>query len=91
MLADTYSRTFYADQCDYVRFRADYLVLAAPLGEAWERLSAEVPDKWFPGYARVMQRLFPPTAPTSSWPSASTTSCRPAAMPSARGLELAHA
>ena len=81
VLADTY-RTFYAGQCDYVRFRADYLVLAAPLGQAWERLSAEVPDKWFPGYARVMQRLFPPSSPTSSWPSASTTSSRPAAKPS---------
>lgn len=59
VLADVY-RTWYADRCDYVRFRADYLVLAAPLAEAWERLSAEVPAAYFPGYARALQRLFPP-------------------------------
>lgn len=61
VLASTY-RDHYRDRCDYVRFRADFLLLAAPLQTAWQRLSAEVPARWFPAYLRVLDRVLPAEA-----------------------------
>jgi Family of unknown function (DUF5995)/Polyketide cyclase / dehydrase and lipid transport len=61
VLADTYL-THYTTRCDYVRFRADYLLLGAALQSAWKRMSATVPPAWFPSYVRALDRLLPPEA-----------------------------
>jgi hypothetical protein len=61
VLAATYT-DHYAGRCDYDRFRADFLMLAPPLQRAWQRLSAEVPSRWFPPYLRVLDRLLPAEA-----------------------------
>lgn len=52
----------YRPRCDYQRFRADFLVMAAPLQQAWQRLASEVPSRWFPPYLRALDRLLPPEA-----------------------------
>ena len=52
----------YAGRCDYVRFRADCLLLSAPLGAAWKRLSSDVPARWFPPHLRVLDKMLPDEA-----------------------------
>ncbi len=61
VLASTY-RTHYEGRCDFARFRADFMLLAAPIQRAWQRLAAEVPPRWFPPYLRVLDRVLPPEA-----------------------------
>jgi hypothetical protein len=50
----------YAGRCDYVRFRADYLLQASALQEAWKRMAATVPSAYFPPYLRALDRFVPP-------------------------------
>jgi len=52
----------YTGRCDYVRFRADYLLLAPALQRAWQRMSATVPSTWTPSYVRALDHLLPPEA-----------------------------
>jgi hypothetical protein len=61
VLAATYAEHYRA-RCEYRRFRADFLLLGAPLQQAWQRLAARVPPRWFPPYLRVLDRLLPPEA-----------------------------
>lgn len=37
-------------------------MLAAPLQQAWQRLAAQVPARWFPPYLRVFDQLQPAEA-----------------------------
>jgi uncharacterized protein YndB with AHSA1/START domain len=50
----------YAGRCDYVRFRADYLLQASALQEAWKRMAATVPSAYVPPYLRALDRFVPP-------------------------------
>jgi uncharacterized protein YndB with AHSA1/START domain len=59
VLAEVYVN-HYAGRCDYVRFRADYLLQASALREAWSRLSATVPSAFFPPYIRAIDHALPP-------------------------------
>lgn len=59
VLAATYGE-HYAGRCDYERFRADFLLLAASLQRAWSRLAAEVPARWSPPSLRLLDRVLPP-------------------------------
>lgn len=61
VLAATYVEQYHP-RCDYQRFRADFLLLAAPLQQAWQRLSLQVPARWFPPYLRAVGRLLPAEA-----------------------------
>lgn len=60
-LASTYVE-HYQGRCAYERFRADFLLLAAPLQRAWRRLADEVPARWFPPTVRALHRVLPPEA-----------------------------
>jgi hypothetical protein len=57
-LAEVYRR-HYAKRCDYVRFRADYLLMANIFQRAASRLLAEMPRGAVPGYLRVLAPLLP--------------------------------
>lgn len=59
VLADVY-RDHYAARCDYVRFRADFLLMAPIFGRAWDRLRERVPRAYLPAWMRAMDRLAPP-------------------------------
>lgn len=61
VLAATYL-DHYRARCDYARFRADFLLLAAPLQQAWQRLASQVPTRWFPPYLRLLDHLLPAEA-----------------------------
>lgn len=61
VLAATYV-DHYRPRCEYQRFRADFLLLAPPVQQAWQRLAAQVPARWFPPYLRVLDRLMPAEA-----------------------------
>lgn len=61
VLAATYT-DHYRRRCDYERFRADFLLLAAPVQDAWQRLASQVPSRWFPPYLRLLDHLLPPEA-----------------------------
>lgn len=60
-LAATYT-DHYRHRCDYERFRADFLLLAAPLQDAWQRLASQVPSRWFPPHLRLLDHLLPAEA-----------------------------
>jgi hypothetical protein len=59
VLADVY-RDHYAARCDYVRFRADFLLMAPIFGRAWDRLKERVPRAYLPAWMRAMDGLAPP-------------------------------
>jgi hypothetical protein len=59
VLADVY-RDHYAARCDYVRFRADFLLMAPIFSRAWDRLKERVPRAYLPAWMRAMDRLAPP-------------------------------
>lgn len=61
VLAAVYAE-HYRSRCDYQRFRADFLLLAAPLQQAWQRLATQIPARWFPPHLRVLDRLLPAEA-----------------------------
>lgn len=61
VLADVY-RDHYAARCDYVRFRADFLLMAPIFSRAWNRLKERVPREYLPTWMRAMDRLTPPEA-----------------------------
>ena len=46
-------------QGDYVRFRADYLLMGGLCRAASERLLARVPRRHFPMYLRVLDPMIP--------------------------------
>jgi uncharacterized protein YndB with AHSA1/START domain len=57
-LAEVYRR-HYAGRCAYVRFRADYLLMAGVFQRASERLVAEMPRGFLPLYLRVLSPMLP--------------------------------
>ena len=57
-LAEVYRR-HYAGRCDFVRFRADYLLMASIFQRASERLVAEMPSDFLPLYLRVLEPVLP--------------------------------
>jgi uncharacterized protein YndB with AHSA1/START domain len=57
-LAEVYRR-HYAGRCDYVRFRADYLLMSSIFQRAASRLVAEMPRGAVPAYWRVLSPLLP--------------------------------
>ena len=59
VLADVY-RDHYAARCDYVRFRADFLLMAPIFSRAWVRLKERVPRAYLPAWMRAMDRFAPP-------------------------------
>lgn len=61
VLAATYT-DHYRYRCDYARFRADFLLLASPLQDAWQRLASQVPSRWFPPTLRLLDHLLPAEA-----------------------------
>jgi hypothetical protein len=57
-LAEVYRR-HYAGRCGYVRFRADYLLMAGIFQQASARLLAEMPRDSVPAYLRVLAPVLP--------------------------------
>jgi carbon monoxide dehydrogenase subunit G len=52
-------RRHYAGRCDYVRFRADYLLMADIFRRAADRLMADLPRNALPTYLRVLDPVLP--------------------------------
>src|SRR5262249_58593492 len=57
-LAEVYRR-HYAGRCDYVRFRADYLLMSGIFQAASARLLAEMPRDALPIHLRVLGPVLP--------------------------------
>lgn len=57
-LAQVWSR-FYADDCDYVRLRGDYLTMGPILRDADDRLLETIPRREWPMGTRVLDRVLP--------------------------------
>jgi uncharacterized protein YndB with AHSA1/START domain len=57
-LAEVYL-VHYADRCDYVRFRADYLRMGDVFNAAGDRLLADLPRGEWPVRARLLDRVTP--------------------------------
>lgn len=58
-LHDTYVEDF-AETCDYVYFRADYLRMAAVFRMASDRLMAELPRRYAPTWLHAARAVLPP-------------------------------
>ncbi|APR80067.1 Hypothetical protein A7982_05414 [Minicystis rosea] len=52
-------RRYYAGRCDFVRFRADYLLMASIFRRAADRLVNEMPREMLPMYLRVLDPVLP--------------------------------
>lgn len=57
-LAEVYLK-HYRDQCDYVRYRADYLLMADVFRTATRRMLDHIPADFMPGYARALTHILP--------------------------------